>query len=196
MERNHTFSCRILSKLFILLSHVLILSLSPSQLWAQETFTERLQERVQGQGVVRLYHDAEIATLVNGKRPATPTNTNMTGARPLGNYLTQVHDSLLPIDTIATPGRKVRMTGYRVQVYAGGNSRDAKAKAYQMERLARLYFPEHSVYTRFVSPRWICHVGDFRTREEAVELLQEMRKSGKFPEAITVKCKINFIIYE
>ena len=185
-----------MSKLLTVLSLFLILSVSHSPLWGQETFTERLQERVQGQGIVRLYHDAEIAALVNGKRTATPTSTTTPGTKPTGHALTQVPDTLIAIDSIATPGRKVRMTGYRVQVYAGGNSRDAKVKAYQMERLARLYFPEHSVYTRFVSPRWICHVGDFRTRDEAVELLQEMRKSGKFPEAITVKCKINFMIYE
>ena len=27
------------------------------------------------------------------------------------------------------------------------------------------YFPELSVYTSFISPRWLCRVGDFRSIE-------------------------------
>ena len=88
------------------------------------------------------------------------------------------------------------MNGYRVQIYAGGNSRDAKNHAYQMEVMARRLFPDQPVYTRFVSPRWICHVGDFRTREEALELLKDMRQTGKFSEAITVKCKVNLVLHD
>ncbi len=83
-----------------------------------------------------------------------------------------------------------------MQVYAGGNSRDAKRRAYQMEAQVRTLFPDQPVYTRFVSPRWICHVGDFQTRDEALDLLRELRKTGRFSEAITVKCKINAYVYE
>ncbi len=83
------------------------------------------------------------------------------------------------------------MNGYRIQVYVGGNSRDAKAKAEQMEAKVRSYYPELSTYTRFVSPRWICHVGDFKTQTEAVEFLTELRNRGGFDDAIVVKCKIN-----
>jgi hypothetical protein len=65
-----------------------------------------------------------------------------------------------------------------------------------MEALVHTHFPEQSVYTRFVSPRWICHVGDFQTREEALDLLMQMRKIPGFSEAITVRCKINAYVYE
>ncbi len=93
--------------------------------------------------------------------------------------------------SVSLSQKKTRPTGYRVQVYAGGNSRDAKMKALQMEGKVTALFPEMAVYTRFVSPRWVCHVGDFLTREEASEFLHELRSVGRFDEAIVVKCKIN-----
>lgn len=173
----------------ILLSYFLIFSFSQS-LQAQETFTERLQKPVAGQGTVRLWQDAEIAALANGKRQTVIAPTRV--QTPDTTHLTHNNVDTLMLGT----GRKVRMNGYRVQVYAGGNSRDAKHRAYQMEGLVRSKFPDQPVYTRFVSPRWICHVGDFQTREEALQLLQEMRKVGGFSEAITVKCKISTIVYE
>ncbi|MBP5380163.1 MAG: SPOR domain-containing protein [Bacteroidaceae bacterium] len=158
----------------------------------QETFTERIQQSVEGQGTVVLHHDAEIEASLYGKKPVTGSVS-----KSVAQTISEGVDSMsMPSDSLLNSGKRIRMTGYRVQVYAGGNSRDAKRRAYQMESLVKTFFPEHRVYTRFVSPRWICHVGDFRTRDEAIELLQEMLKTGRFPEAITVKCKINAVMYE
>ncbi len=158
---------------------------------AQTKYTEALQSYEEGKGTVKIHHDAEIDGLLYSHRKVV-TKSSL-AAMIKGTDSIETDDvPLLPYGS----GRKVRITGYRVQVYAGGNSRDAKHKAYQMESTVQATFPEQPVYTRFISPRWICHVGDFRTREEALELLSEMRKTGKFPEAITVKCKINAMIYE
>ena len=182
-----------LSRRFLLLfSHFLVFSFSQS-LFAQETFLVRLQSAVAGQGTVQIHQDADIAArvmgLVKNTRPSTRVNSTRVTHNP---------DSIVShVDSLSLyPGRKVRMSGFRVQVYAGANSRDAKNKAYQMEGMVHTLFPGQPVYTRFVSPRWICHVGDFRTREEALELLEEMRKTGKFSEAITVRCKINAVMYD
>lgn len=168
----------------------LVFSLS-MPLMAQETFVERLQQPADGQGVVRLHHDADIVALLLGKMRNVRTNATNPIVRTHSDSLSLHSDTLL-----LGPGRKVRLTGYRVQVYAGGNSREAQRRAYQMEAQVKSLFPGHAVYTRFVAPRWICHVGDFRTREEALNLLQDMRRTGRFPEAITVKCKINAHVYE
>ena len=160
---------------------------------AQETFTERLQQPVMGKGKIVVHHDAQINALVNG----TVRSNTVSASRPASlTAQTDTVSSLLVPDSLLVPTKKVRMNGYRVQVYAGGNSRDAKHRAQQMEALVHTHFPEQSVYTRFVSPRWICHVGDFQTREEALELLMEMRKIPGFSEAITVRCKINAYVYE
>lgn len=173
----------------LLLSHFLIFSFSQPLFAQTQPFTERLQKAVSGQGTVRLHQDADIVALVNGtaRRSVTTTRSLLTST----DSLLLANDSLL-----MGTGRKVRMNGYRVQVYAGGNSRDAKRRAYQVEALVKKLFPEQPVYTRFVSPRWICHVGDFKTRAEALRLLKDMRRTGKFSEAITVRCKINAYVYE
>ena len=173
----------------LLLSHFLIFSFSQPLFAQTQPFTERLQKAVSGQGTVRLHQDADIVALVNGtaRRSVTTTRSLLTST----DSLLSANDSLL-----MGTGRKVRMNGYRVQAYAGGNSRDAKRRAYQVDALVRKLFPEQPVYTRFVSPRWICHVGDFKTRAEALRLLKDMRRTGKFSEAITVRCKINAYVYE
>ncbi len=180
--------------LFIIVNYQLSIVNSLS---AQERFIERLQKAVVGQGTVRVHHDAEIEALLNGKR-ITPSVPSQTVSKGKPSALTQMPDSTVEEtpDSLVGFGRKVRMNGYRVQVYAGGNSRDAKRRAYQMEAQVRTLFPDQPVYTRFVSPRWICHVGDFQTRDEALDLLRELRKTGRFSEAITVKCKINAYVYE
>ena len=164
---------------------------------AQERFIVRLQKTVVGQGTVRVHHDAEIEALLNGKRQ-TPAVPSQSVGKVKPSVLSQLPDSTVEEtqDSLVGLGRKVRMNGYRVQVYAGGNSRDAKRRAYQVEAQVKTLFPDQPVYTRFVSPRWICHVGDFHTREEALEMLRELRKTGRFSEAITVKCKINAFVYE
>lgn len=157
---------------------------------AQEKFTDKLQKRVEGQGVVVLHQDAEIDALVNGTVMNRPVQKSV-GRKSDTTAVSIVKDSLGIIDGSLLTGRRVRKNGYRIQVYAGGNSRDAKYKAQQMEGKVRTYYPELSTYTRFVSPRWICHVGDFLTREEAVEVLSDMRSKGGFEEAIVVRCKVN-----
>ena len=45
------------------------------------------------------------------------------------------------------------------------------------------------VYVHFYSPRWICRVGNYRTYEEAHQMLQNLRKLG-YNQASIVKGKI------
>lgn len=164
-----------------------------------QTFTEHLTLTVAGEGSVILHHDSDIEALVNGQityagyapasRPQTPA-VSATAAHT---------DSLLAgvsstTDQLPVFGRRMRATGYRVQVYAGGNNRQSKAEAYRMAGIVRSTFSDVSVYTNFISPRWTCRVGDFKTREEAAEMLHRMRETQKFREASIVKSQI-VVIY-
>lgn len=168
--------------------------------WAQEAFTARLQRVEAGKGKVVLHQDAEIEDLVNGiSRAGSVVRGGSAAVLPAANAVRKTSPDTLLLtqpETPATVGRRVRMNGFRIQVYAGGNSRDAQNKAHQMEGRVRGLYPDLSVYTRFITPRWICHVGDFRTREEAMEVLQQMRESGGFAEAIVVKSKVNALVAE
>lgn len=91
----------------------------------------------------------------------------------------------------SVPPKRLRINGFRVQVYYGGNNQKAKQEARKMAERVKIWFEELPVYTSFSSPHWICRVGDFQTRDEAMEVLQAMRESGRFPKAIIVKSKIN-----
>ena len=85
---------------------------------------------------------------------------------------------------------KVRITGYRVQIYYGGNDRNAKNEAIRRANRASVWFDQHKVYTFFQSPHWKCQVGNFRTRGEAEQLLNEMRENGRFPGAVIVRTRV------
>ena len=82
-----------------------------------------------------------------------------------------------------------KINGYRVQVYAGGNSRDARQKAEKTGREINSLFPGEPVYVHFYSPRWICRMGNYRTYEEAHQILNAVKKLG-YNSAIIVKGKI------
>ena len=47
-----------------------------------------------------------------------------------------------------------------------------------------LRHPEIPVYTEFVSPRWVCRVGDYKTIEEADQAMRMLKKSSNFKEIV------------
>jgi hypothetical protein len=165
----------------------LTLWLSTMTLGAQQTFTDKLQQIVESAGRIILHQDKSITDLVNGakKSAAAP------GRRRQVNDTTssQFTDSTA-IDSLFL-GQKVRINGYRIQVYFGDNSRKGKTEARTAGLRFRNYFPELPVYVSFVSPHWLCRAGDFRTMEEANEVLRQIREMGIFREAVIVRSKIN-----
>lgn len=82
-----------------------------------------------------------------------------------------------------------KVTGYRVQAYAGGNTRADKQKAQQIGDAIKMRFPEQPVYVHFYSPRWICRVGNYRSYSEASHMLTAIKKMG-YKGATVVKGKI------
>lgn len=85
----------------------------------------------------------------------------------------------------------IKSPGFRIQVYAGNNSRDARNEANGVASRVRGYFPELKVYTSFTSPRWLCRVGDFRSIEEADAMMRKLKSTGVFREVAIVKEQIN-----
>ena len=83
--------------------------------------------------------------------------------------------------------------GYRIQVFADKNQRTAKSEAMARERNVQARFPELGCYLTYNAPTWRMRVGDFLTREEALEMMQQLKK--EFPsfarEMIVVKDRIN-----
>ena len=183
---------------------------------AQTTFTQRLQEKKQGEGKVTVTQDKAIDELVNGPQTAVSNQTTQsaqstqstqspqqqktteqqqkpdsgTTQRPVVAEKGQQSDSTAIDDErkkIMKGGYKIN--GYRVQVYAGGNSRDARIKAERIGREINSLFPGEPVYVHFYSPRWICRMGNYRTYEEAHQQLRAVKNLG-YSSAIIVKGKI------
>ena len=82
-----------------------------------------------------------------------------------------------------------KVDGYRVQAYAGGNSRDDKNRAQQAGNRIKAAYPDQPIYVHFYSPRWICRVGNYRSIEEATRMLNAIQALG-YKQAVIVKGKI------
>ena len=171
-------------------SFAFIVWLGTLALSAQQTFTDRLQQVVESAGRIILHQDKSITDLVNGstKKSAEGSGTP-SRRRQIDSAMLQQPDSTA-VDSLSL-GTKVKINGYRIQVYFGDNSRKGKAEARYAGTRFRTYFPNQPIYVSFVSPHWKCQAGDFRTREEANEVLRQIREMGIFREAVIVKSKIN-----
>lgn len=180
---------------------------------AQSSFTQRLQKSNAGEGKVTVTQDKAIDDLVNGtsdkKSQTTPqkqterkesnntttaTNQNQKeqdkkpDAKTIENQpnVVVVGDS---VDTRKKVMKGYKVNGYRVQVFAGGNSRNDRIKAERTGSEIKSLFPGTPIYVHFYSPRWICRMGNYRTYEEALEVLTRVKNLG-YQSAIIVKGKI------
>ena len=179
-----------------------------------QTFTQRIQKQVAGQGSITIRQDSVIDQLVNsatlgikssGQAAKTsqtsstsPTSTSSPSSSTSHTSTTSHTSSTSPTTTSAIPDtidtskkimRGMKVTGYRVQVFAGGNSRADRQKAERIRDDIKAHFSTVPVYAHFYSPRWICRVGNYRTYEEAHQMLVTLRNIG-YTQATIVKGKI------
>lgn len=82
-----------------------------------------------------------------------------------------------------------RVSGYRVQVYAGSNTRDSRAKAHEVGAKLKTQVPGQPIYVHFYSPRWCCRLGNFRNQEDANKMVKRLNKLG-YRTACVVKATI------
>lgn len=82
-----------------------------------------------------------------------------------------------------------KVTGYRVQAFAGGNTRADKNRAQQIGEAIKMRYPDQPIYVHFYSPRWICRVGNYRSYGEASRMLRAVKAMG-YRGATIVKGKI------
>ena len=171
-----------------------------------QTFTQRIQKPVAGQGTVTIHQDSVIDRLVNNAtlgiksasapaKPATQkpaSQSSQTSSSSQSSLSSSTSPSSTP-DTVDTSKKVIRggykVAGYRVQAFAGGNSRADRIKAEQTGNNIKAQFADVPVYVHFYSPRWICRVGNYRTYEEAHQMLVSLRKLG-YSQATIVKGKI------
>lgn len=135
---------------------------------AQRTIIESLQANRPGEGVVSIHQSAHITSLI--------------GLRYAGNSSAQ-----------GTP-KMLKARGFRIQVYAGNNSRAARNEATAIANKVKEEFTDMPVYTYFQPPRWLCRVGDFKNIEEAHVAMRKLKACGTFKEVAIVREQINIPI--
>lgn len=153
-----------------LLSILFFLSVSVAN--AQRNIIESLQTHQAGEGNVTIHQDVHIASLI--------------GTRYVRNAS--------PQGSAAGNNKVLKARGFRIQVYAGNNSRTARTEANVMGNKVKEDFPEIPVYTYFQPPRWLCRVGDFKSMEEAYATMRKLKESGNFKEVAIVREQINIPI--
>ena len=85
--------------------------------------------------------------------------------------------------------RQKTLSGYRVRIYFDNKQSSRGASEAAMRRFQGA-FPGIRAYRSFTSPFFKVTVGDFRTKSEAMQLLQSLK--GMFPGAFIVKETINY----
>ena len=133
----------------------------------QKNIVGELQATQPGQGVITIVQDAKIGAL-------------------LGTVYVKDAENSEP--------QMLKARGYRVQVYAGNNSRKAREEANKVAEDIKKEFPELPVYSFFQPPRWLCRVGDYRSIEEADASMRSLKATGKFKEVSIVREQINIPI--
>lgn len=192
----------IVKKAFMVLSFCLFTFL-PFSLSAQ-TFTQRIQNKGTATGTIVIHQSDSIDQLVNSAKlgaTSTGTSSHTTNTTSTATTGRQQQDGTLTntdnyqeeaTEQYATTKKMMRgykVNGYRVQAFAGGNSRKDRQQAERIGNEIKAQFNNVPVYVHFYSPRWICRVGNFRTYEEAHQMLIGLRKMG-FSQATIVKGKI------
>lgn len=132
---------------------VLLLMLASLPIMAQENIVDRLLQVVPDQGVISIHQDSRLEALLG-----------------------------VTYDPSKSKGKKIQTVGYRIQIYAGGNTRYAKEEAQKAAQYIREKYPDIPVYTEFVAPRWVCRVGDYKTIEEADQAMRILKQSRHFKE--------------
>ena len=86
---------------------------------------------------------------------------------------------------VKSGGAKFSSQGYRIQIFSGGNRRDA----YNIQARFQTEYPGVRTYISYRTPEFKVHIGDFRTRLEAEMQVQDMKY--RYTGLVIVSARIN-----
>lgn len=163
--------------------------------FAQETYTNKLRKNEVGCGTVIINQSSEIEDLVNNTvKTTTHRSTETSSASKKGSEdheaQTNTKKSSSSSKTYVTRTRH-KAKGYRICIFTGGNSKADKTKAVQMGNKCREKFGELAVYPRFIAPRWVTHVGDFKTKQDAQKYVSLIRSANFTYEVRIIPSEVN-----
>lgn len=168
---------------------------------AQGTFTDKLRQNESGSGKVIIEQAYDIERVVNNissvksqtiaepVKDVVEEEKHDESQNVVPSHVTSNHNAANSHSYVARGRHKA--AGYRICIFMGGNSRNDKNRAIQIGEKCRSKFRELSVYTRFMAPRWVTHVGDFRTRNEAQKYVELIRKANFTYIVRVVRSEVN-----
>ncbi|MGL4781054.1 MAG: SPOR domain-containing protein [Bacteroidales bacterium] len=118
-----------------------------------------------------------------------------------GQGVVIVHQSdaiakLLGVRSYSETKNEFTQEGYRVQVFSGNNQTKSKSEANWKQDKVKEMFPNLQTYVTFKSPFWRLRVGDFRSYEEADQLMRQLKRAfpqfGKEMYVVRDEIKIEF----
>ena len=177
----------------------MLVALLPFIVFAQKDFVENVQKTKDGWGKVVINQDSRLTKLVNNDTIIEPKQKKegVSSIPKTANKTHKVGEIKVPSDSSDTlinsnPAKikRYKVNGFRVQIYAGSNSRNSRMEAEKAAQRFKGYFPKVPVYTHFYPPRWVCRVGDFRTEEQAETFMHQIRQLKAFSGIIVVKTAV------
>lgn len=126
--------------------------------------------------------------------PTASMDESLSG-KNIFNYVT-VHQSQAISSAMSQKiarNKSKKMTGYRVRIFFDNKQDSRGASEAALGRFKSLY-PGHGAYRSFASPYFKVTVGDFRTKSEAMQLMQALK--ADFPAAFVVRENINFPVVD
>ena len=184
-----------------------------------QTITDELRRDLKGYGRVVINQSQDIERLVNNTQttkpvattpqqqttattPATTTPEQPVAPKEEKPTVAPPHQTVAPSTsteenaaaTVNTNKKIMRhsykTTGYRIQVYSGGNKREDRQKCEQISARLKASFPNLPIYVHFYSPSWKCRAGNYTDQTEANAMLKQIKAMG-YSQACLVKGTIN-----
>lgn len=82
-----------------------------------------------------------------------------------------------------------KLNGFRIRIFFD-NKQSARIQSEEVEKTFIETFPQYPVYRTYTNPYFKVAVGDFRTKSDAVKVLQVIQRD--FPKAFIIKDVINY----
>ena len=82
-----------------------------------------------------------------------------------------------------------KLNGFRIRIFFD-NKQSARVQSEEVEKTFIETFPQYPVYRTYTNPYFKVAVGDFRTKSDAVKVLQVIQRD--FPKAFIIKDIINY----
>lgn len=133
---------------------ILILLLISCIAWAQterRTIVDDLNSTKSGQGSVKIYQEEKLKSIVGTPGP----------------------DSLT--DDVTTTNT-IKAKGYKITLFSGNQAKSKQEAESKMAQFKSVY-PDVDAVISYKSPQWRLRVGNYRTREEAMEAMSEFKKN-------------------